>query len=532
MTGSLRVEISELSKLAGLLDTTHDQLLASAGAQAAGAQVGNAKVADALNEFYTNWDYRRRGLAERLGVLGTLLFKAADIYAENERMLKQGFSPQAGEGDSRNDPKPVKGGDHPWTGTTAKKATNYQAPEQRNASAAGGAVAGAGAGAGSSGPKPVAYSTETDGVDSKSGAVVRGTDGSEITYRKMSDGTFEVTVKLANGTTVDFGDAKELFDIAHGEFFSGPGVKWDVDASLTTDSATTFSFANEANAHKFFEALGKSQNSAASHISGMTWGDVSAATKGVEGIGWTGFRNATHLSASGSIGIDSGNTSQGAGTSVSVSKLQGFATTTVSSDGSKGTLSIMGGEVSAGGHIRVGDYDLKGEAGTGYERQVHLIRDRSGTPVRLEVEENYTASAQATGGIHFLGTGVNSQTATVGSLTSTTSFDLKDPGVHSAFTGSTDASSLYSWSKEHASLGGQTVSSYSGSSSGSSSSLLFSGEWSKNHASSTLVGSTYRAPGSSSFESYLPDMRSQDGMNAQIVKEADGSTSVVRLGTF
>jgi hypothetical protein len=91
MTGSVRVEISELSKLAGLLDTTHDQLLAGAGAQAAGAQVGNAKVAEALNEFYTNWDYRRRGLAERLGVLGTLLFKAADMYAEQERMLKQSF---------------------------------------------------------------------------------------------------------------------------------------------------------------------------------------------------------------------------------------------------------------------------------------------------------------------------------------------------------------------------------------------------------------------------------------------------------
>lgn len=128
MTGSLRVEISELSKLAGLLDTTHDQLLASAGAQAAGAQVGNTKVAEALNEFYTNWDYRRRGLAERLGVLGTLLFKAADIYAENERMLKQGFAPQAGEGDARNDPQAVSPKDNKtWKGATVKKADSYDA---------------------------------------------------------------------------------------------------------------------------------------------------------------------------------------------------------------------------------------------------------------------------------------------------------------------------------------------------------------------------------------------------------------------
>jgi hypothetical protein len=412
------------------------------------------------------------------------------------------------------------------------------AKEQRMASAASitGTVAARSAamtGAAANGPKSVAYSTETDGVDSKSGAVIRGTDGSEISYRKMSDGTYEVTVKLANGTTVDVGDAKELFDIAHGEFFSGPGVKWDLDASMTTNSARTFSFDNEAGARKFFEALGDSQGSVTSRISGMTWGDVIAAGKGAEGVvGWSAIGSATHLSASGSIGIDSGDQTQGVGSSLSVSKLHGFATTTVSSDGSKGTLSIMSGEISAGGHVRVGDVDLQGSAGTGYERQVHLIRDSSGTPVRLEVEENYIASAQATSGIRFLGTGANVHTAEVGSLSSTTSFDLRDPGVRAAFTGSTDAGTLYSWSKENSSLGGQTVSSYSGSSSGTTSSLLFSGEWSKNHASSTLVDSTYRAPGSSSFEKYLPDMRSHDGMNAQIVKEADGKSSVVWLGTY
>jgi Calpain family cysteine protease len=102
--GSLKVDIGELLRLAASLDQTHTQLLDNERSKVSGSQVGNGSVEAALSAFYTNWDYRRKGLAERLKVLSDLLFKAAKIYAENESMLKQGFSPQIGVSSSRSDP--------------------------------------------------------------------------------------------------------------------------------------------------------------------------------------------------------------------------------------------------------------------------------------------------------------------------------------------------------------------------------------------------------------------------------------------
>jgi surface antigen len=91
--GSVQVEIGELSRLAGSLDRTHTQLLDSGASRVSGNEVGNNAVADALHDFYGNWDYRRKALAERLKVLSDLLFKAADVYAENEAALKKAFTP-------------------------------------------------------------------------------------------------------------------------------------------------------------------------------------------------------------------------------------------------------------------------------------------------------------------------------------------------------------------------------------------------------------------------------------------------------
>jgi predicted chitinase len=91
MPGSLTVQIGELSKLAVLLGTTHDNLLIGAGAQVSSGQVGHGSVAAALSEFHTNWDYRRRALGERAGVVGALVLLAAERYAETEALLKGGF---------------------------------------------------------------------------------------------------------------------------------------------------------------------------------------------------------------------------------------------------------------------------------------------------------------------------------------------------------------------------------------------------------------------------------------------------------
>ena len=87
VTGTLIVQIPELQHLAGLLEQTHTQLLDNGGSRVSGGQVGNGAVAGGLSDFYGNWDYRRKALAERLDVLSGLLMQAADWYAEQETSL-------------------------------------------------------------------------------------------------------------------------------------------------------------------------------------------------------------------------------------------------------------------------------------------------------------------------------------------------------------------------------------------------------------------------------------------------------------
>lgn len=437
-----------------------------------------------------------------------------------------------------------------WTGIQLPKiglSTRFlrEASDQlaRNARDQRAASAGATGGATSdvarpvSGPSPVAIDEQVRERESKSGAVIRGVDGSEIRFRRMSDGTYEVVVTLANGTTLDAGDAAALWGIAHGKFFTEEGIEWDFDASLMTEGSTTFTFTDEASARKFFEALGEQQDSLGSTISGLSWYDVMGVAKRLDGqlagdVDWTGYRGATTASAEGSFGIRVGDDPQSASTSVAISGTKGFATETHFSDGSTGEMSSMSGTIAGHGEVKIGDVSVDAAGLAGYERQVHLVRDASGVPLRLEVAESYTAAGTAQGGIEFLGTGASESIGTVGRVESTKVFDLTDPSVAATFDADAGAGGMFAWSQEHSALGGQTVSTYTGTSMSSSSSLLYSGEWTSASESSVLTGSSYRAPGSTDFVSYVGDMRPHDGMSPQIVNESDGTSSVVWTGTY
>jgi pimeloyl-ACP methyl ester carboxylesterase len=87
MIGTLSVDTSELSQLAGLLDQTHNELQNRDSSRVDGKSVGNTGVANALGDFYTNWDYRRKALAEKLATLSSLLSQAAAQYDEMESAL-------------------------------------------------------------------------------------------------------------------------------------------------------------------------------------------------------------------------------------------------------------------------------------------------------------------------------------------------------------------------------------------------------------------------------------------------------------
>lgn len=404
--------------------------------------------------------------------------------------------------------------------------------EQRSASSEG-ATAGS---HGRVGPAVVAIREEISARETKSGAVVRGVDGSELRFREMSDGTFEVVVTLGNGMTVDFGDAATLAQFSRGKFFSDGGVEWDFDASYISEDSTTFTFTDKASARAFFDGLEGKQDSLSSMVSGMTWNDVRGVARDLGGqlggdVVWSGHHDASHFSAEGSFGFSIGESSSG-GLGVGLSQLQGLSTETLTSGGSTGQLTVLSGSVTATGEIRVGDFTIDGVSTGEYERAVHLITDSSGVPIRLEVEEQFGSSASAGTGFEFLGTGTSAESGTVNRLVSTTVFDLTDPSVAATFSGDTGPDGLFAWSRENAQLGGQTVASYEGSSSSSSSSLLLSGEWTTADETSTLTGSSYRAPGSDGFEHYVGDMRDSGGMRSQIITEADGSISVVRTGTF
>lgn len=109
VAGTVIVQIPELVHLSGLLDETHTQLHDNGGSRVSGGQVGNGAVAGGLSDFYGNWDYRRKALAERLNVLSGLLVQAADWYTANEDSLAKAADQARGSGGtvpSATDPGP------------------------------------------------------------------------------------------------------------------------------------------------------------------------------------------------------------------------------------------------------------------------------------------------------------------------------------------------------------------------------------------------------------------------------------------
>lgn len=82
--GTIRVDIDQLSRMGTGLLHTSDQLLYKLGPNLTAGQIAHAKMASAVNEFYTNWDYRREELAGALSKLSTMILDAAGIYKSAE----------------------------------------------------------------------------------------------------------------------------------------------------------------------------------------------------------------------------------------------------------------------------------------------------------------------------------------------------------------------------------------------------------------------------------------------------------------
>lgn len=109
MTGSLRVDIKQLSLLATGLARTSDELLYKIGSNLSASEIGHQKLAGSVDEFYTNWDYRRRALAEALSGLSTMLLNAAGIYKATEDGIKEACTVDW-PNDARRTPRQTSGG--------------------------------------------------------------------------------------------------------------------------------------------------------------------------------------------------------------------------------------------------------------------------------------------------------------------------------------------------------------------------------------------------------------------------------------
>lgn len=382
------------------------------------------------------------------------------------------------------------------------------------------------------GPAAVGIREVVSGRETKSGAVVRGVDGSEVRLREMSDGTYQVVITLASGMTVDLGDAAQLAAVYRGKFFTEGGVEWDFDASVMKEGSRTYTFSDPVDARVFFEALVAKQGPI-----GMTWYDVRRVSGEVDrqlrgDVVWSGYAGATQVSAEGSFGIRVGDAEGSAASSIQISRAEGFAADTIYSDGSTGEMSTLTGQVAAHGDVSVGPVTLDGSAVAEYGRQVELVRDPSGVATRLEVREEFTGSGQVKSGVEFLGTGMSGSAGDIARVESVRVFDLTDPQVNAQFTAGSDPDSLFKWASDHSSLSGQTISTHSGTSSDSDFSLLFSGEWGSSQESSTLTGSSYRAPGKTQFDPVMGDMRPQDGLHSQVVRDPTGTPTVLWLPEY
>lgn len=391
----------------------------------------------------------------------------------------------------------------------AASAIRNNAEQQRVASSSVGAPAPIGSHGPrpASGPPALAESETSSEVNTKSGAVVAGADGSVIRLRKLSDGSVEVQVEMSTGMTADLGDAKELWEIGHGKFISEGGVAWDLDVGVEATQTRSFVFSNADDAQRFYDALYERQHkfinmTVGGGLSQSDLMDVARQTdESMTGtVTWSGSRGGNHFTGSGEIGVDIGQTGQQTGARVAVSDLHGYTSDTLASDGSTGSLSVVSGSASVTGNVTAGPLSIDGGGQVGYERQVHLVSDAAGNPVRLEVTTTWSGGLAGGGGATFLGTGASADVVSGSHLTDLLTFDLSDPSVAAAFQG-TDHSTgaLVEFAQQHSQMGSQSVATYSDSGVNSDWSLLFSAKGEDNSMSSSLTGQAFRPANSATF---------------------------------
>lgn len=329
-------------------------------------------------------------------------------------------------------------------------------------------------------PSGYVVSETNSSVQTQSGAILSGDDGSQLALREMSDGTFQVVVGVEDGLSADLGDAYELANIARGNFFSDPGVTWDLDVGVHRMSERVFTFTDEESARLFHAELHERQHEFLNRTvgGGLSISDIHGANAEVGDrltgdLDWAGHRSSTFFRASGSLGVDAG----GVSSEVGLTDITGYSAETFASDGTTGELSVITGSANVTGELNYGGLTLDAGGAADYERTVHLVRNEYGTPVRLEVEERWGVSAETTSGARVLGTGATGGFVTGGELHDTKIFDLTNPSVSSQFDFSaTDASSLQEFAAENAQLGDQTVVRYNESAIRADWSLLFSGK--------------------------------------------------------
>jgi hypothetical protein len=376
-----------------------------------------------------------------------------------------------------------------------------QATQQREASSAQ-----AGTATPRFAPPTIGVWEVSNGMEDRSGAIAPGLDGSNLVLRQLSDGTYEVEITMNSGMVLDVGDAKQLWDWGHGDFFSDGKAKWDLDLTAEQTAHRSFVFSDMASAMAFHEALLKRQSSFVNSMvgGGLSMSDLRDVAAHMPGdqkgtTEWSGYNSGTHYTGSGSFSVDVGKPD---GTSVELtgSYSHGYTATTHSSDGSVGNLSVVAGTIGLGAGVSLGGLELQGSGEGGYERQVHVVTDGSGNPLRLDVSETYSANAVGTAGLDnaFI---VRSEAESVGGhLTRQLSFDLADPTVAAAFKDAgSSAGALANFADKNATLGAETVALYKDSSSTSHSALLLSWKADSTSGMSDLSHAVYRDPGSSTF---------------------------------
>ncbi|MCW2749871.1 MAG: hypothetical protein JWR83_981 [Aeromicrobium sp.] len=97
MRGTLQVDTSELYHFGNMLGVCRESLQLNDTRPDAG-QVGDGGLHSALDHFFTDWNYKRTDLADRLGKLSVAVTGAAATYVQVEMDLQHTFSTTGPEG--------------------------------------------------------------------------------------------------------------------------------------------------------------------------------------------------------------------------------------------------------------------------------------------------------------------------------------------------------------------------------------------------------------------------------------------------